>query len=159
MKFLVSRSQELRHVEIRSFLTQDAAIIAALLAAVDFEWTVRRVLDHASTGDTRLKKDKYVSGLDSYARVWAETLKAANGRKLQDVVPDWEALKQAYQLRHDIVHGKQGSSGLRYVTARVSCILLAAEAVATYGRELGADPYKRLQKRGALTSLTVKKKC
>jgi hypothetical protein len=159
MKFLVSVSQDLRHEKIRSFLTQDAAIIAALLAAVDFEWTVRRILDHASTDDTQFKKDKYVSGLDGYAKVWAKTLKAANGMKLEDVVPDWEDLKKAYQLRHDIVHGKQGSSGLLYVTARVSCILSAAEAVATYGRQLGFDPYKRLRKRGALTSLTVKKKC
>ena len=151
MKFLVSGLQSQRHAEIRSYLTNDEAIIAALLAAVDFEWTVRRVLDHASLGDPGLTKDQHVSGLDGYARAWARVLKTAHAKKLQDVVPDWEALKKAYQLRHDIIHGRQGSSGLGYVTIRVSCILAASEAVAGYGRELGADPYKRLRKRGALT--------
>jgi hypothetical protein len=158
MKFLVSGSQERRHAEIRSFLTQDTAIIAALLAAVDFEWTVRRVLDHLSLGDPGASKEHHVSGLDGYARAWTRVFKGVNAKNLQDVVGNWEALKEAYQLRHDIVHGKQGSSGVAYVTTRVSCILAASEAVATYGRELGADPYKRLRKRGALTSPAMKKK-
>ena len=147
MKFLVGDKQSERHEKIRSFLSSDTALIAAVLAAVDLEWTIRRVLDHAITPGSEAKKSKsHISGLSQYARFWDKTFKGGPNEKLSAVVQDWEALEAAYQLRHDIVHGRQGSSSVRYVSKRVACILDASKAIADFGRDHDADPYRKLKK-------------
>jgi hypothetical protein len=154
MNFLVSDSQASRHDQIRSFLTKEHAVIAVLLAAVDFEWTVRRVIDHRSSGESQPTEGRQISGLVGYARAWARAFKGGQAKRLEDVVGEWSAFNEAYQLRHDIIHGRKGSSGLNYVTPRVERMLAATAALAFYGKQNGADPYKRLRKRGALTGPT-----
>ena len=51
MKFLIQDNQLGRHEKIRSYLTDDNAIIAVLLAAIDLEWTLRRTIDAAASKD------------------------------------------------------------------------------------------------------------
>ncbi len=146
MKFLVRDNQSERHEAIRAYLTQDTAIIAALLAAADLEWTIRRVLDHVSYQANDVLDQKHVSGLHGYAIRWKKIIRGPNKKSLEEVVADWGALGDAFQLRHDIVHGRKGSSGLDYVIKQVDCILAASAAVAEHGNDIGAPPYKRLRK-------------
>ena len=154
MKLLVSDKQPERHERIRAFLASDTAVIAALLAAVDLEWTIRRVIDRALGGNEELIERKRISGLENYAQAWNRVNKGPGSKRLQDVVGPWRELLDAYQLRHDIVHGRQGTGGVRYVSARVECMLAAAKAIAEYGRERGIDPYVRLRGKPILTGPT-----
>lgn len=154
MKFLVSDSQESRHERIRSFLTQETTVIAVLLAAVDFEWTVRRVIDHRSTEGSESASEKPVSGPKGYARAWARAFKGQGAQSLQEVVGEWDRFLDVYQLRHDIIHGRKGTGGLTYVAPRVERLLAASKAIACHGKKNGVDVYKRLRKRGSLTGPT-----
>lgn len=45
MKFLVSDSQKNRHKAILAFVNEDQSVIVVILAAIDLEWTIRRVID------------------------------------------------------------------------------------------------------------------
>jgi len=67
MKFLVRDLQTDRHRKIRSFLDEDNALIAVLLAAVDLEWTIRRTIDAMTKTDV---SDKLISGLENYKKEW-----------------------------------------------------------------------------------------
>ena len=154
MKFLVSDKQPERHGRIRAFLTPDTAVIAALLAAVDLEWTIRRVIDMTLGGDKELLDSKRISGLENYAKAWNRVVKGPEAQRLQDIVGAWDSLIDAYQLRHDIVHGRQGTGGVRYVTKRVECLLEASKAIAEYGQARGIDPYRRLRSKAVLTGPT-----
>jgi hypothetical protein len=158
MKFLVSDRQDERHSRIRSFLTNENAVIAALLAAVDLEWTIRRVLDHALQIKSTALSQRPISGLKAYAMVWAKVFNGRGGKPLPSVVEDWQYLIESYQLRHDLVHGRQGSGSLSYVTKRVDCILAASKAIASFGLEHQADPYTRLRKRRLYGPTTRKDK-
>lgn len=51
--FFVNDTQEHRHKFIRSFLKKDTAPIAVLLAAIDFEWTVKRAILAFGTSPTK----------------------------------------------------------------------------------------------------------
>jgi hypothetical protein len=154
MKFLVSDSQASRHERIRSFLTPETAVIAVLLAAVDFEWTVRRVIEHQVSGEFQSTEKGQISGLKGYTQAWARAFKGPQAKSLENVIGEWDRFKEAYQLRHDIIHGRKGSGGLSYLTPRVERLLAATAAVAVFGKGNGADAYKRLRKRGALTGST-----
>ena len=146
MKFLVSDSQAVRHERIREFLTPESTVIAALLAAVDLEWTIRRVICAAASTGVNEEGDDRISGLPGYAKAWGKVVKGPQAARLEDVVGEWAQLLDAYQLRHDIVHGRQGTAGVRYVTQRVDRILAASVAIATHGAANGADPYRRLKR-------------
>jgi hypothetical protein len=153
MRFLVSDSQAQRHAQICQFLTPESAVIAAVLAAVDLEWTIRRVIDAAANGGVNIVAGDRISGLPGYARAWGKAVKVPMPKRLEDVVGKWPELLADYQLRHDIVHGRVGTGGVRYVTQRVNRMLAASVAVAEYGAAIGADPYRRL-KRKSLTGPT-----
>ena len=157
MKFLVSDHQSDRHERIRSFLTADSSVIAALLAAVDLEWTIRRVIDMAVGGDQNRLASDHVSGLDAYAKAWRGAFNNSDATRLKVVVPDWSRLVNAYRLRNDIVHGRQGTAGVGYTSERVNCILEASVSIANYGREHNADPYRKLRKRAVLTGPTIRR--
>lgn len=148
MKFLVSDKQVARHDKIREYLTPEDGAIAIILAAIDLEWTIRRAID-AGTDDaaTDTTDGKRVSGLTAYKKAWSKTFKGTAVPALNDIITDWDALEEAYQLRHDLVHGRVGTGSGSYLKARVECLLAASVAVAKHGAEHGFDPYRRLRKR------------
>jgi len=127
--FYVNDSQDLRHDYIRGFLNEDKTCpVAIILAAVDFEWTIRRVilacgyapskeiLQRLNDTKKELKKnlnadefkkhDRYgnfrPSGLDSYEIFWNQEIK---GVKLSDLIIDFEPLRKSYKKRNGIAHG------------------------------------------------------
>lgn len=157
MKFLVGDSQENRHATIRSFLNDTQAVIALILAAIDLEWTIRRVIDAMRTTDSDPVSDKRVSGLDAYAKAWSKTIRGETARSLGDIVDDWDGLKSDYQIRNDIVHGRKGTVGAQFAAKRVETILRASKAIANYGKNHGADPFLRLKQRRVLTGPTKRK--
>jgi len=45
LKFLVNDSQTNRHRAIFAFVNEEQSVIALVMAAIDLEWTIRRVID------------------------------------------------------------------------------------------------------------------
>lgn len=146
MKFLVDDSQSTRHRRISDFLVKDSAIIAVLLAAADFEWTLRRTIYCLGSRPIRELKAERTSGLRGYAKLWKGELQFPGARRLEEVVGDWEALVGAFDLRNRIIHGSQGATGLEYATRRVHRMLLASVRVADFGSANGANVFARLKR-------------
>jgi hypothetical protein len=147
MSFLVDDKQPERHAKIKSFLENRENVIAVLLAATDFEWTVRRAilaLGTSPNADIRIGILRHCSGLGKYAEAWTKEVKRNRGKGLADVVPDWDEFKEAYKLRHTLVHGVSGTTGKHYAEARINLILAASAAVSAFALKHGVDLYSRL---------------
>lgn len=156
MKFLVNDGQTNRHKAILAFVNKDQSVIALVMAAIDIEWIIRRVIDGMLTHREPVFISNRVSGLGAYANAWAVAVSTTGGKSLPEVVVEWQELKDAYRARSDIVHGRQGTAGLEFISSRVDRILNASKLIAKYGSENGADPYHRLKKR-VLAGLTKTK--
>ena len=154
MNFLVSDSQSYRHERIKAFLVQDSTVIAVLLASVDLEWTIRRTLAQLLVNMPELDPPNKLAGLRAYESLWNRVAQKKRLQKLKDVVNDWDQIKRDYQLRHDMVHGRQGSGSVNYVGTIVDRILSASSRIAMYGKNNGANPYNRVRRRGPLVGLT-----
>ena len=86
--FLVSDKLDGRRAKIRGFLEKEPAI-AVLLAAADFEWTIRRailLLGKDSTTEIRDTDLHRVAGLARYERAWESQVQANHGKSLRDVL-------------------------------------------------------------------------
>jgi hypothetical protein len=146
MKFRVSDVQAERHEKIRSYLNADASIIAVCLAAIDLEWTIRRTIDAALGNES--EEPRMISGLDRYKAEWNRIcVKRRKMPSLDSVIGDWNKLLECYQIRHNIVHGRAGTTGAKYAETRVDAMLQAAVHVAQAGRAAECDPYKPLVRR------------
>ncbi|MEZ5617724.1 MAG: hypothetical protein R3E40_05540 [Rhodocyclaceae bacterium] len=146
MSFLVDDKQPERHAKIKSFLANSENAIAVLLAA-DFEWTVRRAilaLGTSPNADICSKVLSRCSGLEKYKEAWTQEVKQQRGKCLKEVVPNWDEFKEAYKLRHTLVHGVTGTTGKNYAEVRISRILAASAAVCAYSLDQGVDLYSRL---------------
>jgi len=156
MKFLIQDNQSGRHEKIRSYLTDDNAIIAVLLAAIDLEWTLRRTIDAAASKHPLIiekLKNSNISGLKRYETEWNKVcVKLHKMKPLNQIVSHWEELDKYYQIRHDIIHGRVGSTGLKYATKRIELILNASVSIAAEGKLANVDPYKKLARRGLFGS-------
>jgi hypothetical protein len=148
---LVKDTAESRHQLIRSFLRSDP-MIAVILAAADFEWTIRRTILALGVSTTKeIKKQleiERVAGLDRYRDFWKREVKPHLANDLANVVPDWQALKEAFRFRNVLVHGISGTISVTYASRAVEAILLASEALVHYAENHKAPIYgKRIVRR------------
>lgn len=136
---------EERHEKIRSFLKDDP-VVAVLLAAADFEWCINRFIiavgnrPNIEIRDTVLSQltkhggRRYVSGMDGsngYTNAWLKANNPKATSSIQDIIgaERWIGLKDALQLRHEIIHGRRGTVGSSYAKLRVNMILAASVAL------------------------------
>jgi hypothetical protein len=148
--FLVSDTLEQRQARIRSLFTKHEMTAAVLLAAADFEWTVRRgilLLGKSPRREIRISVLAKCFGLDSYRDAWASEV-GLTRKTLPRVINGWGYFRtQAFPLRNKIIHGIQGTTGLKYATERAESILEASRDVVNYCAGEGADIYRRLGRR------------
>lgn len=133
--FLVTHPPELRHRKIGSFLP-DEPVIAILLAAVDFEWTVRRAIIALGTNPNKFIRETVLSrchGADDYKDAWKDEVKSHLGKGLPEIVPDWKFLKeQSFVMRHQVIHGVTGMPTSRKAQDRVEAFLAASRSITGY---------------------------
>ena len=145
--FLVTDTIDERQTKIRSFLAQEP-VIAVLLAAADFEWTTRRAILALGKSPTKsinacLRTEKK-GGLKALQGYWRDEVKPRLGSDLATIVPDWNFFAtKAYDLRHKLVHGAQGTTGKAYAGRAVEAMLEASKAVAEYAANNGEPVYGR----------------
>jgi hypothetical protein len=130
--FLATDLSEHRHKKIRSFLPQEP-VIAILLAAVDFEWTVRRAVIALGTNSNRFIRDEVLNrchGADDYKDAWKAEVKRRLGKGLPEIVTNWKFLKEeVFLLRHQVIHGLRPMPSSRKTQERVEAFLTASKAI------------------------------
>jgi hypothetical protein len=131
-----------RREKIESYLTKEHSGIAVILAATNFEWTLRRAILALGKNPTAIlrKEIEKTSNLNRYKDLWAE--KVINGvQRLPAIIPKWDEVKKAYTLRNELVHGNKGTTGLGYAQNRVEALLDASEVLNKYVISKGAGIY------------------
>lgn len=149
--FLATDMPEGRHRKIRSFLPAEP-VIAVLLAAVDFEWTVRRAVIALGTNSNRHIRDTVLNrchGADDYKKAWSTEVKSRLLVGLPEVVPAWQFLKEeAYLMRHRIIHGLYGMPSSKKAAERTEAFLAASKAIHEFALVHGEQIFgKRLSVR------------
>lgn len=148
--FFVNDTQENRHKFIEGFLNEETLPIAVLLAAVDFEWTLRRAILALGMSPTKHIHEvvlNRVSGLWTYSKKWDAEVKARLHLSLQDVVPDWDGLVNAFRLRGELVHGASGTVKSETGKTVVDRVLAASKALETYAIQHDNTLYRRIDRR------------
>jgi len=144
--FLINDTRAQREEKIRSFLEEDPAV-AIILAAADFEWTVRRAilaLGRSPTKNIRLGVLAKCHGLEHYKDAWKQEVTPRMGIGLAQLIPEWQFFKEkAYDLRHKIIHGAASRVTVRFATPRLDAILAASAAVIRCADEHNEPLYGR----------------
>lgn len=147
--FLVGDTLDIREEKIRSFLPEEP-FIAVLLAAAHFEWTIRRAIILLSKKPNKTTREelKKCSGLSAYKDVWKNLVKPNYRVSLPELVRNWEFFKkEAFPLRHRLIHGVKATVGKNYGLERAECILGASHAIAEFVKEQGYNVFSRLKVR------------
>lgn len=150
--FFVSDKPTLREKRIRSFVAKEPAI-AILLAAAHFEWTTSRAVMFLSTTPTAALRTRlrWCTGLDRYRDLWRDEISATGKRhRLPTIVTDWARFRDAFDLRHQLIHGR-GTCTSNFASPRVERILAAANDVHSFCAGEGVDlntrmPFRRARK-------------
>jgi hypothetical protein len=146
--FFVADSQARRHKMIRSFLKSQASI-AVILAAVDFEWTLRRAilaLGARPTKDIREALEK-TWGLQKYKDIWNQEVKPRMEVTVVEVIPCWHELTKAFVFRDRLVHGVVGVISNEAANNSVESILHASAALEGFAEKHEGTLYRRIVRR------------
>jgi hypothetical protein len=144
--FLVKDGEKDRCTRIGRFLGEGEPAIAALLAVIHFEWTLRRALIALSCSPNRHVRQRLrrMHGLEDFKKLWKEEIAMNGGKGLPQVVgKDWQMLISAYDLRHSLAHGRSSCSK-DYASVRVNAALSAASAIRSYAAARDISIYDRL---------------
>jgi hypothetical protein len=132
--FTYRETIEARRAKIEAFLTKEHSAVAVIMAAANFEWTLRRaILALGMKPTAALRKEiEKTSSLENYKKVWKQSVSSKTAKSLPSIITNWASLKEAYQLRNELVHGNEGTTGMLYAKKRVVVLLLASEAINSY---------------------------
>jgi hypothetical protein len=151
--FLVNDTKEERRKKITGFLDSGEPAVAVLLAAANFEWTVRRTIIALGKSPTAHFTQvggllERCTGLDRYKKVWKDEVSPRTGKRLAEVIVNWQYFKKnAYPLRHKLIHGAQGTTGRNYANDRIESMLAAAENLIDFSHSKGVDIFQRIRTR------------
>ena len=131
-----------RQEKIESFLTREHSAVAVIMAAANFEWTLRRaILALGKKPTSELRKDiERTSNIDRYKDQWAKEV-ITGIKSLPAILPNWSELRTSYNLRHELVHGNKGTTGLGYAKKQTEAFLTASETLNDYVISKGAAIY------------------
>ena len=107
--FHVADDKGIKGRKIRTCL-QNEPMIAVLLAAANFEWTVGRCILFLSPSPNVEVRERLMkcSGLCKYADLWMRELVAHDGSipPLPQIVQHWKRFNDTFQWRHKLIHGR-----------------------------------------------------
>jgi hypothetical protein len=148
--FLVSDTITDRHNRIEQFNGADI-FIGVLLATMDFEWTMRRAiiaLGYQKNTTIREEVLKHCHGAGRYKKAWADQVFPLHEKRLPEIISNWGFFeKEEFPLRHRLVHGIKGATGVEYAQERRDSIMMASKALYDFAKERDVDLYKKLRVR------------
>jgi hypothetical protein len=165
--FRVNDPVSKRQAKILGYLEGDDQFIAVLLAAADFERTIRRAIialgktptavlaqqlgrRGSSKPGAQVVRRLYRSSLDEYGRAWNNEVLKSIGDKASlfgGIIKAKQSLEAAYNLRHELIHGDRGVVSRDYAAKQVQVFLEATAAIDAFAKQNGADLTKRLKVR------------
>jgi hypothetical protein len=142
--FLVRDSSIAREGRIRGFLADDPSL-AALLAVIHVEWTLRRAIVALGTSPNVVVREKLTlcHGHTKYRDLWRDEVTPRTAKRLPEVLSNWEGLKHAFKVRHVLVHGVRAVS-FDYAAVRAEWALAAAVDIRAFCAAHAVDIDSRL---------------
>jgi hypothetical protein len=153
--FFVSHGKDLKQRRIEDMLKTEP-MIAVLLAAANVEWTIGRsilMFSDSPNMDVRDRLDQ-THGLKKYKELWKRELQAKDAEfpGLDSVINEWDLFREAFDLRHRLIHGR-GTCSRNMATNPVYRMLWAVgnlyEFAEKRGVHLNSRPRIRRRKRDA----------
>lgn len=142
--FLVSDGSSAREDRIKQIADDDPPL-AALLAVIHFEWTVRRAIIALGTSPNKEIRRllERCHGHRAYKKLWEAEVDPKVHKRLPDVVGNWDDLLQSFKLRHRLVHGVS-SCDPEYANKRVVWAIAASTNVRNFCAEHSVNLDERL---------------
>jgi hypothetical protein len=127
--FLVQDSSQSRENRIKRFLDEDPTL-SALLAVIHFEWTAKRAIIALGTSPNVVIRSRFraCTGLERYKDLWKDEVFPKIGKRLPEVIENWQGLGRSFSLRHRLVHGVS-SCGSEYAMVRANWAIDAANDI------------------------------
>jgi len=143
--FLVSDTSLSRESRIQSLLI-DEPPLAAILAVIHFEWTIRRAIIALGTSPNVNVRTKLEAchGHTKYKQLWREEVYPQINKRLPEVIREWEGLQKSFKLRHKLVHGVKSCGKSEFTDERVRWALDAAKDVREFCHFYQVDLDSRL---------------
>ena len=157
--FYVRDSYQGRRAKILQFRNDQAICIAIILAAADFEWTIRRIILSLSIIPNKVVREdkKYLgncSGPGGYKMVWNHLI-SKNSKlnnpsdsedfRLESLVQDWQSFREKYEFRHGIVHGFKANLKYDEGCIALDTILQATDNIYNFSKANGYDVYTKVK--------------
>jgi hypothetical protein len=144
--YFVSDKPHDRAKKIRNYLNEDP-MIAILLAAANFEWTVGRCIVFFSSSPNVEVRERLARchGLDQYKDLWKDEV-AKNDPvvpPLAQVVRNWMEFKKAFELRHKLIHGR-GTCSRNMALEPIELMLSAVNDLNEFALSRGKDLHSRV---------------
>ena len=162
------------HIDLIRMVSQNDLGAAIILAAVYFEWCVRRcimALGTSSVADLRKRLNDHRMNFDGLKTLWtAEVHKKdlptlpslfdsrKNKPKFLNLTLDWKNIKNAHKMRNQLVHGyscnPKDEKGLRYV----ELLLAATNIIAYLAESRGHSIFRKIIRRSKKTAIVASAK-
>lgn len=163
--FLVSDGDRKNRKAIIKDTAGDDGVIYVLLAAIDFEWTLRRTILALGCMPTKalavVMNEPEYRHLDGQRKLWKKEVAGHYGKttpSLKAVINGGEqkliggattlysSLKKAKDLRNKLVHGLQGSCGKDYAILNAEVFFAASDALVAFAQSHGRNIYKPIRR-------------
>lgn len=138
--FLVSDTRAKRN-RLITILLKISPAVAVIIAAADFEWTCRRCILACGKSPTKeIKLDSNIlyhcSSLKKYRMAWDKEVTPRLSRDLNSFISDISYFENtAYKLRHKLVHGSSGSTGMNHARQVVKAFLAVSTRLTIFAKE------------------------
>jgi hypothetical protein len=118
--------------------------VAILLAAADFERSVRRGILGLGTSPTKEIQSRFFAknfhGLEAFKDAWRIEVKPRCKLNLAgDTVANWHEFKRAYDFRHRLIHGSTVRLSPDFASGVARSILQASYSIDQLARRHGVD--------------------
>lgn len=146
--FAYSVSIEDRLSKLQRLVSEGDHCIALVVAAADFERTMRRAivgLATEPTADVRERIEKKYNTIGKYNFPWTRFVEPVRKSSLQEALPEFDDVKSAFRSRNKLVHGQQGGAKLDYVTPRLEIIVTGTSKLTSFALAHGIDLTARIK--------------
>ena len=146
--FAYSVSIEDRLSKIQHLVSEGDHGIALVVAAADFERTIRRAivgLASAPTADIRERIERKYNTVGKYGQAWTRFVEPVRKSSLHEALPEIDDIKNAFRSRNKLVHGQQGGASIDYLQPRIEFIFAGTAKLTSFALEHGVDLTARIR--------------
>lgn len=143
-------SVEERIGKLQRLISEGDHCIALVVAAADFERTMRRAIVALSiepTADVREQFEKKFNTIGKYDQAWTHFVEPVRTLPLSDALPEFNDVKNAFRARNKLIHGQQGGAKVEYIMPRLDIIIAGTKKLTTLSLAHGVDLTLRIKVR------------